>query len=503
MSRAERRRVTNIHGGSLTENRSSVGDDSTKTQEFFENKRLAQPSQEYHFHSHGESKKLTLSNAMLTWEADFEKNLEHFIYPSLQISKEADIRLFQDDVNEKLHGHYNETGQQERLKDRRRSSVVDPKMLSQRHSMVSRLASTQGVKIKSHSALEREEKEHVMKDAKATAFEKELQAAGEQPINFDLFKEKALNWKVSVDEMPPQLKAQHDEEHSFIERTQKAEKHLKEKMRFDYEKRIVDKVKKAKNNKKEADVDGMPKLRQRQRAFVKNSAPGGFGHMFLSGDQLYESLMNDARNRRTRVDAATTLNGNKKELCSNNNGVQVYQTEHELIRDARKLLKSNPAVELESVASDGHDHLLDGLLYYRVRNELTSTENIQQRTSSANLPVQSKVVKALGYQRLKRTAFSEGDTSLKSSPASPNSLPFSSEKSKAIFTLEIPTVIQKNRASISTNLPPDVSPSLRSRVQRALSSIYNGYDKMEGISFLSHKQNYESPHPHPHPLHFW
>ena len=154
-----------------------------------------EPSQKYYFESHGISRMPSLANKELTWGAGFENNIEQFIYPSLQTLNEPDIELGREDSAASSRSHGGKSI--ERLANRRRSSVVDPRSLANRATIVNKLTSNKNITF---------EEEDDPKLLTQKIFQKKLKAAAEAPVDYTLFKEKALNWKVVVNELPELVK---------------------------------------------------------------------------------------------------------------------------------------------------------------------------------------------------------------------------------------------------------------------------------------------------------
>ena len=102
-----RRRITNIHAdlnhelGQMNQEVSQMNATNAMKQRADEFTRLATPTNQYEFRSRGLSNRGSLSDKVLSWEATFDRRIEHFVYPSLQTLDEPDIELFDEKEEEK------------------------------------------------------------------------------------------------------------------------------------------------------------------------------------------------------------------------------------------------------------------------------------------------------------------------------------------------------------------------------------------------------------------
>lgn len=483
-----RRRITNIHAdlnhemGQMNQEVSQMNATNAMKQRTDEFTRLATPTNQYEFKSRGLSNRESLSDKVLSWEATFDRRIEHFVYPSLQTLDEPDIELFDEKEEEKamLHGHYGHVGERSMNAQRRRSSVIDTNKLSTRTpSLVNKLTTKKNITYANSPKYERQKKE----DSVTQMIDEE------KPIDYTIFVEKPLKWTVKTEELPTSARRKFEEKNTFNELLRNADKYMKEKMRADYELRLVNKVNERKENKRlglnntDDKVQGTSKHsehRRRRAGMIKRRHDPHYSdkaHMFLSGDQLYDSLKEEGRQRRDRISKSLLVEGSDASL---------YKTQEEVVRDVQRDLKALPEVEMASTVKGGMDHLYDGLLYYQVKNQF----NIHQQTKATSKEAEEgeyAMEEELGFgspHATTRTTVHTSKSMLPTTtvPASPLfSSPHSTKPSTPLARdSRSREGLQNRMKSLEVGSEyHDTSPVLRSSVRRALSSMYLGYDKVE------------------------
>ena len=203
----------------------------------------------YHFHSKGF---IGQSNdKILTWDANFEKPIEFFIYPSLQSNPDDNDSIksnkkvepnpisllpVAEKVKRDIHG-------------RRKSSVIEVSQLSSsRPTIIKKITD-----VKSNAKFATQN----AKIANNTLNNLQSYDIESKELNMNLFKEKPLSWKVSVEQLERKKEIK-----SFtkitMEKINKSETFLRDKLRSSYSDSLVKKKSEGSSNymmKKSNDED--------------------------------------------------------------------------------------------------------------------------------------------------------------------------------------------------------------------------------------------------------
>jgi hypothetical protein len=236
-SNGGKRRVTNIHVGGTIGGYIKL---PSENHEDLVAKEALKPITDYHFESRGLSSRNTLQRKLLTWKAEFDSNIDHFIYPSLQtvgsngpgdsISYELKKQRAQE-----LHGHYDNQVRDRNL--RRDSSAIEVSKLSGgsnigRETMVNKILDL------------KKNLKFVQNPLTVAAHQIDANMIGEssQPINLEEFAEKPLSWTVELVDIPSEYVLEGKKKTEFEEKVNKAEDFLRSNIKGHYHKMLVEKL---------------------------------------------------------------------------------------------------------------------------------------------------------------------------------------------------------------------------------------------------------------------